>query len=117
MTVAGLKAFFAIHMHMGMKRQPNYKTYWGKVGSFFHYPIISNIMTREHFIQLLRCLHITNPGTYEHIPKGDPCYEKLRQVRWLVDEICSACKREWSLGKFLTIDEMMVRYKGSYSPI
>jgi hypothetical protein len=25
--------------------------------------------------------------------------------------------REWSLGKFLTIDEMMVHYKGSYSPI
>jgi hypothetical protein len=25
--------------------------------------------------------------------------------------------REWSLGKFLTIDEMMVRYKGSYCPI
>jgi hypothetical protein len=25
--------------------------------------------------------------------------------------------REWSLGKFLTIDEMMVRYKGSYSLI
>jgi hypothetical protein len=41
----------------------------------------------------------------------------LRQVRWLVDEICSACKREWSLGKFLTIDEMMVQYKGSYCPI
>jgi hypothetical protein len=25
--------------------------------------------------------------------------------------------REWSLGKFLTINEMMVRYKGSYCPI
>jgi hypothetical protein len=25
--------------------------------------------------------------------------------------------REWSLGKFITIDEMMVRYKGSYCPI
>jgi hypothetical protein len=66
---------------MGMKHQPNYKTYWEKEGSFFHCPIISNIMTHEHFIQLLRCLHITNPGTYEHIPKGDPCYDKLRQVR------------------------------------
>jgi hypothetical protein len=117
LTVASFKAFLAIHMYMGMKRQPNYKTYWEKEGVFFHCPIISNIMTRERFIQLRRCLHITNPGTYEHIPKGDPHYDKLRQVRWLVNEICNACKREWSLGKFLTIDEMMVRYKGSYSPI
>jgi hypothetical protein len=115
--LTGLKAFLAIHMYMGMKRQPNYKSYWGKVGTLFHCPIISNIMTRERFIQLRRCLHITNPGTYEHIPKGDPHYDKLRQVRWLVEEIRNACTREWSLGKFLTIDEMMVRYKGSYSPI
>jgi hypothetical protein len=25
--------------------------------------------------------------------------------------------KEWQLGKFLTIDEMMVRYKGIYCPI
>jgi hypothetical protein len=117
LTVPRLKAFLAIHMYMGMKRQPNYKSYWEKEGSFFHCPIISNIMTRECFIQLRRCLHITNPDTYEHIPKGDPLYDKLRQVRWLVEEIRNACMREWSLGKFLTIDEMMVHYKGSYSPI
>jgi hypothetical protein len=117
LTVAGLKAFMAIHMYMGMKKQPNYKTYWEKVGTFFHCPIIANIMTRERFIELRRCLHITDPGTYEHIPKGDPRYDKLRQVRWFVEEIRKACMREWSLGKFLTIDKMMVRYKGSYCPI
>jgi hypothetical protein len=97
---------------MGMKKQPNYKTYWENEGTIFHCPIISNIMTRERFIQLRRCLYITNLGTYEHIPKGDARYDKLRQVRWLVEEIRNACMREWSLGKFLTIDEMMVRYKG-----
>jgi hypothetical protein len=34
-----------------------------------------------------------------------------------VDEIYNAYMREWSLGKFLTIEEMMVWYKGSYCPI
>ena len=117
LTNASLKAFLAIHMYMGMKKQPYYKSYWEKEGTIFHCPIISNIMTRERFIQLRRCLHITNPSKYEHIPKGDPSYDKLRQVRWLVEEIWNTCMREWSLGKFLTIDEMMVCYKGSYSPI
>jgi hypothetical protein len=28
--MASLKAFLAIHMYMGMKRQPNYKSYWKK---------------------------------------------------------------------------------------
>jgi hypothetical protein len=116
-SVAELTAFLAIHMYMGMKRQPNVKSYWEKAGSIFHCSIISSIMSRDRFTCLQRCLHITNPDTYEHIEKGDPQYDKLRQVRWLVDEICSACKREWSLGKFLTIDEMMVCYKGSYCAI
>jgi hypothetical protein len=117
LTFAGLKAFMAIHMYMGMKKQPNYKSYWEREGGLFHCPIISNIMTCERFRELRRCLHLTNPTMYEHIQKGDPGYDKLRQVRWLINEIRNACMREWSLGKFLTIDEMMVRYKGSYCPI
>jgi hypothetical protein len=74
-------------------------------------------MSRDRFRALRRCLHITDPSLYEHIHKGDPGYDKLRQVRWLVDKIRNACMREWQLGKFLTIDEMMVRYKGIYCPI
>jgi hypothetical protein len=66
-TIAELKAFLAIHMYMGMKRQPNVRTYWEKEGSVFHCPIISNIMSRDRFMRLRRCLHITNPATYEHI--------------------------------------------------
>jgi hypothetical protein len=100
-----------------MKKQPNYKTYWEKEGSFFHCPVISNIMTRERFVELRRCLHLTNPATYDHIQKGELGYDKLRQVRWLVNEIRNACTKEWSFGKFLTINEMMVYYKGSYCPI
>jgi hypothetical protein len=44
-SVAELKAFLAIHMYMGMKCQPNIKSYWSKEGSIFHCPTISNIMT------------------------------------------------------------------------
>jgi hypothetical protein len=78
LTVAGFKAFLAIQMYMGMKKQLNYKTYWEKEGSIFHCPIISNIMTRERFMELRRCLQITNPATYEHIQKGDPEYDKVK---------------------------------------
>jgi hypothetical protein len=78
MTVAELKAFLAIHMYMGMKRQPNVQSYWEKEGSLFHCPIISNIMSRDRFRALRRCLHITDPALYAHIQKGDPGYDKLR---------------------------------------
>ena len=38
----------------------------------------------------------------------------MGQVRWLVDTIRGACMREYSLGKYVTVDEMMIEYKGSY---
>jgi hypothetical protein len=68
-------------------------------------------------MKLRRCLHITNPAIYEHIQKENLEYDKLRQVHWFVDEIHCAYMREWSSDKFLTINKMMVRYKGSYCPI
>jgi hypothetical protein len=34
----------------------------------------------------------------------------------LINAIRESCKMAWNLGKFLTIDEMMIRYKGSYCP-
>ena len=112
-----VEGFLAIHVYMEMKRRSNIQSYWEKKGSIFHCPIISNIMSRDQFHALRRCLHITNPALYKHIRKGEPLYDKLRQVWWMVDDIREACMREWSLGKFLTIDEMMVLYKGSYCNI
>jgi hypothetical protein len=116
LTVAGLKAFMALALYMGLKKQPNYKTYWMR-DTLFHCPVISNIITRARFMELRRCLHITNPTVYENIERGDPGYDKIRQTRWLVDAVRNRCKSEWNLGKKLTIDEMMIRYKGTYSPI
>jgi hypothetical protein len=116
LTVAGLKAFMALALYMGLKKQPNYKIYWMR-NILFHCLVISNICTRARFMDLRRCLHITNPAVYENIGRGEPGYDKIRQTRWLVDAIRERCKVAWNLGKNLIIDEMMIRYKGTYSPI
>jgi hypothetical protein len=44
----------------------------------------------------------------------EPGYDKMGQVRWLVDEVREACMRNFSLGKYITMDETMICYKGSY---
>jgi hypothetical protein len=110
-----LKAFFAISVLMGLKRQPNKKTYWEREGGFFHCPAISRIFSHDRFQQITKCLHITNPNSYV-ATRGEPGYDKMGQVRWLVDDIRRACMREWNLGKYVIIDEMMIKYKGSYCP-
>jgi len=59
------KTFIAIVLYMGMKQQPNVKTYWHKKGSIFHCPTISSLMFCNRFQLLTRCLHVTDPSTYE----------------------------------------------------
>jgi hypothetical protein len=115
LLVAGLKAFFAISMFMGLKRQPNMKIYWERKGGFFHCPVNSCIFSCDRFQQISKCLHITNPNSYV-ATRGEPGYDKMGKVRWLVDDIRRACMREWNLEKYVTVDEMMIRYKGSYCP-
>jgi hypothetical protein len=70
------KAKLAIWLYMGMKQQPNMKSYWIKEGSVFHYPIISKLMTRDRFMALTTCFHITNSATYVR-EKGLLGYDKL----------------------------------------
>jgi hypothetical protein len=72
-------------------------------------------MTRQRFEALTRCLHLTNPAMYVR-DKDAPRYDKMDQLRWLINAIRESCKKAWNLGKFLTIDKMMIRYKGSYCP-
>ena len=52
-------------LYMGMKHQPNLKSYWYRRGSIFHCEKISNLMTRARFMLLTRYLHVTNLAAYE----------------------------------------------------
>jgi hypothetical protein len=71
-------------------------------------------MTRDRFMALTTCFHITNPTIYVR-EKNLPRYDKLGQTRWLIDRIRENCKSVWKL--MCTIDEMMIRYKGNYCPL
>jgi hypothetical protein len=73
-------------------------------------------MTRKRYIALTRCLHITNPTNYV-TDRNLEGYNKMGQVRGMVDVVRGRFKVVWNLGKFLTIDEMMIRYKGTYCPV
>jgi hypothetical protein len=111
-TAAGLKAFFAISIFMELKKQPNVKTYWQRKGSFFHCPMISQIFTRDGHQQITKCLHVTNLASYV-TNREELVYDKMGQVCWLVDKIREAYMQEWMLEKYITMDKMMILYKGS----
>ena len=100
---------------MGMKRQPNVKSYWAKSEKLFYCPVISGLLTQRRFLALQKCLHITKPSASAS-DKSSSGYDKMHQCRWLLDSIRNTYKDEWNLGKMCTVDEMMVKYKGKYCP-
>jgi hypothetical protein len=111
-----LRAFMGIRLWMGMRKQPNIKTFWAGEDDIFHCPKITGLFTRKHFETLSKCLHLTNMDD-GMLDRNSPNFDKVAQCRWLIDVIWRACKSIWWLGAYCTIDEMMVRYKGTYCPI
>jgi hypothetical protein len=57
----------------------------------------------------------SNPATYVR-DRDMAGYDKMGQVRWIVNQVRDNCQKVWSVRKYFTIDKMMIRYKGSYCP-
>jgi hypothetical protein len=102
-TEKELKVFMAVILYMGMKKLPNMKAYWAKSEEFFYCNVIAGLFTRKRFLALLRCLHVTDPGTYVE-DRSSPEFDKMHQTRWLINEMKASCKREWHLGQHVTVD-------------
>jgi hypothetical protein len=111
-----LRAFMEVRIWMGMRKQPNIKTFWAGEDDVFYCPKITGLFTTKHFETLSKCLHLTNMDDGMS-NRNSPNFDKVAQCRWLIDVIRRACKSIWRLGAYCTIDEMMVRYKGTYCPI
>jgi hypothetical protein len=111
-----LRAFMGVRLCMGMRKQPNIKTFWVGDDDLFHCSKISSLFIRKRFETLNKCLHLTNmeDGISD---RNSPNYDKVGQCRLLIDVIRRAYKSAWQLGAYCTIDELMVCYKGSYCPI
>ena len=41
---------------------------------------------------------------YDAIPPGTPGFDKICQVRWLVEEVRNSCKAIWSLEKYILVE-------------
>ena len=75
--------------------------------------MIVGLLIRKRLLALIRCLHLTDPTTYT-LNKNDSQYDKMHQMRDLIEKIRQVWKRMWKIGQFNAIDDSMVRYKGKY---
>jgi len=47
--------------------------------------------------------------------RSQASYDKIGKVRFLVDHFVSRSKELYNPGRYITVDEMMVAYRGRYS--
>ena len=73
-------------------------------------PGISSVMSRIHFEQIFRYLHLADNSV--QIPAGDPGHDKLFKVWQFVDLVTAEFESLYTLHQPITIDEAMILFKG-----
>jgi hypothetical protein len=110
-----LLAWFGVLVLMGLKQLPNIRSYWGRQ-DFYRCPVISEVMSRKRFEAITRCLHLADNTQVEN-NRDSPSYDKIAKVRWLVEEFVTLSQRWYNCERELTVDEIMVPYKGRFCNI
>jgi hypothetical protein len=110
------RAYIGMCLLMGVKKLPSTRLYWSRREALFHCSVISQVMTRERYELITRCLHVANAPA-DVMDRDSATYDKLHKVRWMVDEVTNYFKAMWTPNQQLTVDECMVMYKGQYCPI
>ena len=103
--VAEMKAFIGLILNMGMIRVPTLQDYWS-TDITTHIPFFSQVMSRDRFLQILSCLHLSHQPPPAGQPMGD------LKIRPLLNVLAPAFESNYTLGQKISIDESMIPFKG-----
>ena len=108
-TPQEIRAFIGINMIMGIDRKPSIAHYWS-TDPFLGNQGIQSVMPRERFEALCRYIHLNDstrmPG------RDDANHDPLYKLRPLVDMCQRNFKECYTPGRYLSVDEGMIKYKG-----
>ena len=119
-STAEIKAWFGIRMLMGIIKFSDMGHYWSSVPPMGS-PVIKRTMTRDRFYQISSYPSCADKsGSPEQY--GDPQHQffskrvrPLYFVQTVWDEVKRNCQSKFRPGKWLSLDEGMVGYKGFLS--
>ena len=89
---------------MGIVSKPRLEDYWAK-HSLFGTPGFGEIMSHDHFKQILRCLAFYD---VDDADVDDPLYK----IRRLISHVVTTSLKLYEPEQYLTIDESMIKFNG-----
>ncbi|XP_039545881.1 piggyBac transposable element-derived protein 3-like [Pimephales promelas] len=108
-TVKEMEILIGIYLRMGLHQMSGNRAYWE---NDTRCPMVADNMSRNRFQTLLACLHFTDNNDLSNRQEGDKCW-KLRSWLDMFRKQCLAITPE----EHNSIDEQMVPFRGTHSPI
>ena len=108
--VLEMKIFFAMAILMGIIHKPSINDYWS-TDDVLATPIFSKVLSRDKFKLILKFLHF-NDNNDPNFDPNDPDRDRLHKVRLFLDSIRKRCQKVFSPGRYLSVDESLVLFKG-----
>lgn len=110
-TKTEMLAFIGLLFLSGCKKQnhTNFLELWTKDGTGSE--IFRACMSYQRFLFLLANIRFDDKSTRNERKKTD----KLAAVRFIMDKFVHNCGKNYSLGEFMTIDEMLIAFRGRCS--
>ncbi|KRZ01754.1 PiggyBac transposable element-derived protein 3 [Trichinella zimbabwensis] len=102
-----IEIFLGLLVKMGVMPLPRYNLYWS---ADFRVDAISNRISRNRFIEILRYSHF-NDNNKAVVDRSDPSYDRWFKIRPVLDLFLARCKSVKSEEK-QCIDECIIPYKG-----
>ena len=97
--------------HYGSSKPPS-MTFWARPPYGISHPYIQNALTGQSFEFMRRYFH---PALNKReIPKGKKNYNPLFKICFVLIVAMKGLAAAWVAGKYVTIDESMIKYKGKY---
>ncbi|XP_014669491.1 PREDICTED: LOW QUALITY PROTEIN: piggyBac transposable element-derived protein 4-like [Priapulus caudatus] len=107
-TIVEMKAFFALHLAMGLVDKAELTDYW-QLFWLTETPGFNKVMPRNRFQIILSFLHFVNND--DRISRGEPGHDRLFKIRPIIEEIVPRFKAMYSPRKELSLDEITVAFK------
>ena len=101
-------AFLGLMMLMGIIYKPRIGMYWSN-DELYSTPIFKSIMTRDHFLLMIKVLHFADNTSYD---ANDPNRDRLFKIRQMTEMINERCRAVYSPCEDLSLDESLVLFKG-----
>ena len=105
-TEQELYGFFGLDFMFSYHRLPQLRNYWS-CDSDLNVPVVSQIMTRDRYKQILSILHVN-----DNLSMPDGNRDKLYKIRPLITALNENFQKFRLPEQIQSIDESMVRFKG-----